>query len=215
MEKNSRFNKWNKWLELIYKEITDLSVKRYIFWEVQEIIKNNQKIQKPSAFYEFLGNCYVSSAVMTIRRQVKFGKGSISFARLLQEICDTPEVLSRDRYVALYKGSGSECFADRDFDKFAGKGKENVDSLLVKFDLEKFRKKANGCEKYADKRIAHFDKKMPKRVPTFDELDTCIDLLESLIKKYYQLFRGGSLVSVLPTFQYDWKQIFREPWLTS
>lgn len=213
MYKNSRFNKWDRWLGIIYKEITDLSVKRYIFWEVQEIIKSNPKIQKPSAFYEFLGNVYVASAVMAIRRQVKIGKGSISFARLLQEICNTPEVLSRARYVALYKGSGSECFADRDFDKFAGKGNEYVDHSLVELDLKELQKKANGCEKYADKRIAHFDKKMPKRIPTFSELDSCVDLLEVLIKKYYLLFRGGCLLSVLPTFQYDWKQIFHEPWI--
>jgi len=41
---------------------------------------------------------------MGIRRQIKINEDSISFAKLLKEICDTPEILSRDRFVALYKG---------------------------------------------------------------------------------------------------------------
>lgn len=210
---DDRFDKWNKWLDVIYSEITTLSVNRNIFWEVQDIIKNNPKIQKPSSFYEFLGGVYVTSALIGVRRQVKIDKNSISFARLLKEICDIPQVLSRTRFVSLYKGSTAEQFADRDFDKFAGKAGSHVDPDLVNFDLEKLKKKAKECEKYADRRVAHFDRRAIKNIPTFADLDDYIDFLEELIRKYYLLFRATSLVSILPVYQYDWKAIFREPWL--
>ncbi len=209
----ARFDEWNKWLDVIYSEIRSLSVNRNIFWEVQNIIKNNPKIQKPNVFYEFLGSVYVASALMGVRRQAKIDKDSISFARLLKEICDTPEVLSRTCFVALYKGSMVEQFADRDFDKFAGKTGSHVDPDLVKLDLEKLKAKVQKCEKYADQRVAHFDKRAIKSIPTFTDLDECIDFLEELMKKYYLLFRAKSLVSILPVYQYDWKAIFREPWL--
>src|SRR3990172_7876188 len=101
---NARFSKWNRWLDVIFSEITTLAANKHIFWEIQTIIKNNPKIQKPSAFYEFLGSVYASSAVIAVRKQVKIDKNSISFARLLQEIHDDPMVLSRSRFVALYKG---------------------------------------------------------------------------------------------------------------
>lgn len=35
----------------------------------------------------------------------------------------------------------------------------------------------------------------------------------SLIKKCFLLFRAVGLVSVLPTWQYDWKAVFREAWI--
>ena len=194
-------------------EIRSLSVNRNIFWEVQNVIKNNPKIQKPSSFYEFLGSTYVISALMGVRRQIKINKDSISFAKLLKEIFDTPEILSRDRFVALYKGSAVEHLANRHFDKFAGKVGSHVDPDLIRLNLEELNIKARKCEKFADQRIAHFDKRASKNIPTFKDLDDCIDFLEELIKMCYLLFRAISLTSILPVYQYDWKAIFREPWL--
>ncbi|PIU64146.1 MAG: hypothetical protein COS84_08780 [Armatimonadetes bacterium CG07_land_8_20_14_0_80_40_9] len=208
-----RFDKWDNWLNSIFSEITNLSINRNIFWEVQDIIEKNPKIQKPSAFYEFLGSVYVASALMGIRRQVKIDKDSISFARLLKEICDTPEVFSRTRFVALYKGSTAEHLANRDFNKFAGETGSHVDPNLIRLDLEELKAKVRGCEKYADQRVAHFDKQVMSNIPTFSDLDDCIDFLEKLMEKYYLLFRAGTLESILPVYQYDWKAIFREPWL--
>jgi hypothetical protein len=210
---DNRFNKWNKWLDVIYLEIRSLSVNRNIFWEVQNIIKNNPKIQKPSSFYEFLGSTYVISALMGVRRQIKINKDSISFAKLLKEICATPEILSRDRFVVLYKGSAVEHLANRHFDKFAGKVGSHIDPDLVRLKLKELKIKAWKCEKFADQRIAHFDKRANKNIPTFKDLDDCIDFLEELIKMCYLLFRAVSLTSILPVYQYDWKAIFREPWL--
>ena len=223
---DDRFNKWNKWIDMIRSEITRLSIDRNIFWEVQDIIKNNPKIQKPSSFYDFLRNTYATSALMGVRRQVKIDKDSISFAKLLVEISDNPEILSRTRYFSHYKGSSIEEIAKRlgitvekyrsqDFDQFAGKTGDHVDPELIKLDLEKLKLKAQKCEKYADQRVAHFDKKAISNIPTFTNLDKCIDFLEMLIKKYYLLFRAGSLNSILPVSQnrYDWKAIFKEAWI--
>lgn len=220
------FNKWNKWIGVILSEITKLSIDRHIFWEVQDIINNNPKIQKPSSFYDFLRNVYGVSAVMGIRKQVKIDKDSISLAKLLQEICNTPEILSRARFFAHYKGSSVEKIAklmgslvekyrSKEFNQFAGKIGDHVNPELIKLDLKELKSKAKMCEKYADQRIAHFDKKAISSIPTFTDLDKCIDFLEMLIKKYYLLFRAGSLNSILPVSQnrYDWKAIFKEAWI--
>ena len=208
-----RFDKWDKWLDVVKSEITSLSINRNIFWKVQEIILNNPKIQKPSSFYEFLVSVYATSALMGIRRQIKIDRDSISFARLLKEIYNAPEVLSRKRYVALYEGSTVERFGDRDFDRFAGEAGSHFDPNIAKSDIEKLKAKAQECEKYADRRIAHFDKRAINKLIAVKEIDNCIDFLDELTKKYYSLFRAIALVSILPTCQYDWKAIFREPWL--
>ena len=208
----NKYSKWERWLNNIYSEITSLSVIRHIFLEVQKIIKDNPEIQKPSVFYEFIGNGYVASGLMGVRRQIKIDKGSISFAGLLKEISECPEIMSRERFTALYKGSDVEHLADRDFDKFAGKVGTHIDPAVVLADLDELQTQARSCEKYSDKRIAHFDRG-PITVPTFEDLHKCIDLLETLLKKYYLVFTGGGLVDVLPTFQYDWQAIFKVPWI--
>ncbi|MBE3128544.1 MAG: hypothetical protein IMZ60_02575 [Actinobacteria bacterium] len=223
---DDKFNKWNKWIDVILSEITRLSIDRNIFWEVQEIIKNNPKIQKPSKFYNFLRNIYTASALMGVRKQVKIDKDSISFARLLQEICDTPKILSKKRFFANYKGSTVEKiaklmestveeFESRNFDQFVGKTVNYVDPELIELDLKKLKLEAQKCEEYADRRVAHFDKKVICNIPTYEELDSCIDYLEILMKKYYLLFRASHLNSILPVSQdkYDWKAIFKEVWI--
>jgi hypothetical protein len=208
-----RFNKWNKWLDVIDDEVTILAINRHIFWEVQNIIRNNEAIQKPSSFYTFLGSSYVALAVMAVRRQLKIDNSSISFARLLQEIIDTPDVISRERFVDLYNGSVVKDLADRDFDRFSGEGKNHVDVNMVREELEKLKVLGKGCEDFADKRIAHYDSRAPRVLPTFNELDACIDHLEELLKRYRLLFRAEAVISVLPTWQYNWKEIFELPWL--
>jgi hypothetical protein len=62
-------------------------------------------------------------------------------------------------------------------------------------------------------RVAHFDKRALKNPPTFKDLDDCIDYLEELLKKYTLIFRATCLTSVLPTWQYEWKDIFLHPWI--
>jgi len=223
---DDKFIKWNEWIDRILSEIRTLSIDRNIFWEVQEIIKNNPKIQKPSKFYNFLRNNYTASALMGIRKQVKIDKDSISFARLLQEICDTHKILSRTRFFDNYKestvveiaklmGKTVEEFESRNFNQFAGKTVNYADPELIESDLKKLKSKAQKCEKYADRRVAHFDKRVICNIPTYEELDSCIDYLEILMKKYYLLFRASHLNSILPLSQdkYDWKAIFKEKWI--
>ena len=213
-EMNKVFVKWIQWLDVIYKEITSLSVNRHIFWEVQEIIKTNKKIQKPSSFYEFLGSAYGSLTVMGIRRQVKIDKQSISFARLLDQIAKTPSVISRQRFVALYGADQTMIeFGERDFKKFVDRTGRHIDPSIVIDDLARLRTKASKCEKFADMRVAHFDKRALKNPPAFKDIDECIDYLEELLKKYTLIFRATCLTSVLPTWQYDWKEIFLYPWI--
>lgn len=212
---NNRFNKWSKWLEVIEKEVTNLFRYQYIFNEVQEIIKKNPKIQKPSSFYEFVGTSYVSFMVMGIRRQIKIDNQSISFARLLREIIETPDILTRKRFVALYiSGIGEEC-GNRDFNLFAENDADYIDSSKIQKDFEKLKLTGKKLEDFADKRIAHSDIREPKNIPIFQDIDDSIYFLGELLKKYVLLFRAEGLLFVLPVYQYDWKEIFKHAWLAN
>jgi hypothetical protein len=211
---NERLIKWSKWLKVIHDDIQALLINRNIFWEVQNIIKHNKDIQKPNSFYQYLGNTYVAYSALAIRRQIKNDARSISFSRLLSEIIEDPLPLSRTYFKSLYAGSAVKTFADRDFDKFAGANKDHICPMIVRNDLEALKMQAKKIEDFADRRIAHHDKKQPKSLPTFSEVDDCINLLDHLYVKYHLVFHASSMTSLMPVYQYDWKAIFQVPWLS-
>jgi len=208
-----RLKKWIGWLKVLHDEIQQLVIAKDIFWEVQEIIKANKKIQKPSSFYEYLGNTYVSHSLIGMRRQLKVDSKSISLARLLTEMSETPEVFSRKYYKAMYAGSVVEDFADRDFDRFSAPGAPYISKDMVLGDLKKLQDVGRKLEEYADRRVAHRDKRDVKSPPRFKDGDAVIELLDKLYVKYHLLFYAASMDSLMPTYQYDWKEIFREPWI--
>jgi hypothetical protein len=61
--------------------------------------------------------------------------------------------------------------------------------------------------------VAHRAEQSLRRLPTFEELNTCVDLLQKLLKQYVLLLEAKALTQVLPTWQYDWKQVFRTAWI--
>ena len=210
-----RYNKWQNWLKIIDKEVTDLHRYHHIFDEVQKIVTDNPAIQKPSSFYEFLPKAYVALIVMGIRRQIKLDSQSISFARLLKEIVETPEIITRERFVKMYKGTVVKKYADSDFDQFAGKGGKHVDPEIIEKDLRKLLTSGNKFEDYADKKLAHHDKQEPELIPTYCQTAEFINDLGDLLKRYVLLFHAEGLIAVLPVYQYDWQLIFKEPWIQS
>jgi len=208
-----KFNEWNRWIDVIYNEIIELSSARFIFNEVLEIIKNNKSIQKPSAFYNLLGNSYVAWALSSIRRQIKIHKESISLAALLKEISKNPEIISRERYIKHYD-SNLEEVGNSEFDRIARKGCSFLGKQIPSNDLQHLKEVTSTCERYSDYRISHYDKKsVGDDIPTFNDLDNCVDLLEELLTKYYLIFRATTIAHLPPIFQYDWKAIFGEKWL--
>jgi hypothetical protein len=210
---DQKLQKWIKWLKLINEEITQLVIARDIFWSVQELIKKNKDIQKPSSFYEYFANTYIAFIVMGIRRQIKNDQQSISFVRLLSEIADQPQIISREYFKSLYKGSTVEFLADNDFNQFCkNPGDEFISREMVIDDICRLREVARILEDFADKMVAHLDKKKPKIIPSFQNVNEAIDFLDKLYIKYHLMFHAESMETLMPVYQYDWKQIFDFPW---
>ena len=59
---------WRKWMETIQNDIQTLLRDASMFWEVQDIISENPRLRKPSAFYRYLGRTYLSHALSGLRR---------------------------------------------------------------------------------------------------------------------------------------------------
>ena len=209
---NSKLGKWLRWIEIIKDEVQDLVVAKHTFHEVQGMIRNNPRLHQHSSFYNYLARTYVSHVVIGIRRQIKCDTQSISMTRLFTEMIESPQTLPRTYYTAKYMGS-VESLADRDFDKFAVPDGPHIDPNLISSDLANLQAASKCCEYFADRRIAHRDTREPKKLATFNEVDACIDLLDELYVKYHLLFHAAAKDTLLPTWQYDWKAVFRVSWL--
>lgn len=210
---DTRLKKWLCWLDDIKTEIQDLVIAKYTFHEVQSMIAANPKLQTGNSFYWYFTSTYISHTVIGLRRQIKKDDQSISLASLLHEMTETPEVLSRKYYVSLYGESSVKELADNEFDRFTAPGEAHIDPEQVASDLQRLRDVTAKCEYFADRHIAHRDSREPKVPPTYNEVDGCIDLLDELCVKYLSMFHAKAMDTLLPTWQYDWKEIFRTPWI--
>ncbi len=210
MTDNERWEQWRTWLQTILEDVQGALINRTIFQEVRAMIDANPKIQKHSSFYEWMANVYADSGVMAVRRQRDTNARSVSLARLLKDVTGYPHVLSRDRFVALYRRELQDV-AHREFDREVGQGARHIDRRAVEADLEALRKATVDIERYGTKRIAHLDDAGPTNVPTFGELEATLELLRALLKKYMLLLLAVSYND--PVWTYDWKAIFREPWI--
>ena len=239
VEPSPQLKEWLTWLETIHDEIQGLVVDANMFWEVQDIIRSNPRIQKPSAFYRYLGRTYLSHTLAGLRRQIKPQKDSISFVGLLHDVAKNPEELSRDYYrsrcaysdapdISQIDTEGGKGLEEKgitgtaqlkdlikmdDFAQFADASGKHVCPKMVEADLKRLKSVVEIHEEFADKRIAHLDKGEPEVIPAFGELDEPIKLLDETYVKYHFLFYAESMDTLMPTYQYKWKTIFLEPWL--
>ena len=152
------------------------------------------------------------SIVMAIRRQVKVQKDSVSLAGLLTELAANPDSSHALSFVALYGSPGIFDIGDRDFSAFASAGAAHIDPSLVHADLASLRTLAASSEEYADRRIAHWDKREPTSALTAEAIFVALDELGRLVRKYYLLFFAASL-EMSPIPQGPVFHVFAEPWL--
>ncbi|OGS04903.1 MAG: hypothetical protein A3G41_01810 [Elusimicrobia bacterium RIFCSPLOWO2_12_FULL_59_9] len=208
------FDEWNGWLSSIYTDIQQALVNRHIFRETLAVVQANPRIQTDDTFYSWMRTVYSQAAVVAVRRQADRRKDVVSLARLLDEIRKSPAVISRDRFVALYTaGRLPAHLGHRDFDKFAGADEPSISAAMIEKDLAQLQKTAASIKLFSHKRVAHYDDKKFQKVPTWNELDECLDLSEALLKKYLCIFRAEAHINIVPTWQYDWKEIFLVPWI--
>lgn len=214
MRTDPRFQKWFRWLDVIRDDVQTLYFYRYIFQEVVEIMNKNEQLDKQSPFFGFFVRIYGDSVVMGIRRQLKAQDDSISLARLLTEVAASPELVTRSDFYEIHKNYSSplvDCIRRDTFDRFATPDSPHIDSARVKEDLQLLKDSCATAEEYADRRIAHWDRREPSLNLTFDSISKALDLLGDLVRRYYLLFFATDL-TVLPISEYPIFDIFQEPW---
>ena len=209
------YEKLNSELSQIQSEVSSLKVNQHVFWEVQGMIRKNPNLRRPSTFYGWMGNLYAAAMTAAVRRLVDQRKDVISFVRFLDQVKTHPSCVSREAYKKRFTNPNLPLkYMDKDYDRLVGVGILHPERKKIEIEIQALKSIAEPLKQFVDERIAHTSKQQAKTLPKFDDLDRAIDKLEALTLRYLHLFRGAAYPSgLLPTWQYDWKEIFHYPWI--
>src|SRR5438046_2178333 len=104
----ARLARMTAWIKEIVDEVGDVIQQHYIFWQVQDMIRMNPQLQNArSHFFQWMGEVFVASAAVAVRRQVDKYEDSICLRRLIQEVKDYAPIITRQRYLSLCNPSCS------------------------------------------------------------------------------------------------------------
>jgi hypothetical protein len=174
--------KWDDWLTIIHSDIEESLYLRHIFYEVLHIIETNPKIPNPRGFKKWMGSLYTQAMVIRVRRHSEVRDDSTSFARLLTEILDNPQIL-------------------------------NIRPGEVCHDLCDLKDKTKAIGKFASKKVAHMDSRSLSHLPTYDQLNECLNFLENLLKRYLKHFGKAVPDPLVRVTGGAWKNCFLVPWI--
>lgn len=208
----STYRRWRRWFDDIKNQIFNIHHRRQVYREVMAMVDANPALQVPSAFYTWMRTVYVYDTTIAVRRLVDRDRRTISFVWLMQQIADHPEVMTRSRFVARYPGWLRDA-GHRDFERFASPAAKTIHRRVIRRHQRELGAAAERLKRFVDKHVAHNDRRPMRRLPTYAELDDCIDLLGRLAKDYNLLLEQSALVEILPVIQDDWKAPFRVPWI--
>jgi hypothetical protein len=216
---DDHYAKWLKWLKNIRNETHTLWLYRDYQRGLSEMTQANDDIP-PTTFFHALGVWYAAAQMTGVRRQLDPDTRSVSLWRLLTEIADHPEVMTRERHVSLWFEEDDDeidrelktAEANRNYDRLAGAGNDLIDQKLTLEDRERLEGLAEPVTTYVNKRLAHSDEKNLPAAPTYGELDGAIDELGELLKKYVSLLEAVSVPEITPVHQEDWTRAFTVAW---
>jgi len=203
-------------LKRITDALSELRSNQHIFRGFMEIVESNPALPKNNLFIVWAWENYLFAAAMGVRRQISIKYDDVSLVNLLEDIKKEPAVLSRQRFISLFKGTGFEtdfAYINLCFNKLVSEGKDSLDSADIDKDISCLNETAQSLKVYATKTLAHAgrDAESIKTLPTIKDLDDSIDLFEKMLNKYYGILNAGG-IELPKVAQVLWKEIFLKPW---
>jgi AbiU2 len=229
-----RIEKWERWFEHgITNDLYTMHLERFAWKRMEEIARENPDLNGTESYlWEFLFDIYAKTQAAAVRRQADTDPQAASLGRLIWEVEKTPDLLTRDWWIGLWKEAEDDAYwkqvAEKAWaDQFAGTVGDHMDPAVAAADLAKLRDGSRKVKEYVDQNVAHLDARTlpggggappdaPKRKGselTLNEVHDAIDLIGDLFKKYGNLLTAAAWADLTPAIQHDWEAVFRVPWI--
>jgi hypothetical protein len=203
-------SKWQSDVKAIYGDLVHLLFRRQMFGKLKEIVQANKRLQKPNSYIDWLVGNYAVAAAASVRRHTDVDPDSASLNRLILEIIEHPQALTKPEYMSQFEPKDVWA-AEAEFPHWAASDGVNLDTTKLEADQQTLRSLCDPIRKYVTERIAHLDATPEHPIPTLDHLDRAIDGLETLVKKYY-LFIMLIGAEVDPAIG-PWEHVLMIPWI--
>ena len=206
------FRKWGDWLNRIDEDLLqELLINHHYFEQFREVIKPYKGSCHKAELATWITQGQLAFLCTAIRRMTekqqeqksqkkkeqKRQKKSdprriISLWKLLDDLANHADLLTRERFRQLYPNSVGSKFADRDFDKIAGKGVGSLTKAKIEADIAEMKSSVESVKRLTDKVIAHTEQNrsiigLPS---TYGELHRLVLWLKKLYGKYHLLIKA-------------------------
>jgi hypothetical protein len=216
---DQRIEKWRRWIDgQMQNEIVTMHLHRATWRRVQAIIEHNGQLPE-SYWWEFMSDIYASSQAAAVRRQVYADTDAASLGRLISEIADDAEKLTRGFWFGCWgtpDSEGERIVREHGWQThYAGDVGRHLDPAIPAADLADLRAASTKVTDYVDRHIAHSDHRpIPStRLPTLGDVHDAIDKVGFLFTKYTNLLTASTWAFLEPVLQHDWEAVFRVPWM--
>lgn len=155
---------------------------------------------------------YLRSQGLAVRRQVEVSDDVVSLGRLLDRIAKSPNVLSRERYLAELHPDTPQ-LGNEFFDELTAPGAKAIDPDVPQGHLERLRTETARVREWVNKEVAHYDPKTGQFSEglTFGDVHEAIDLIFETLNHYNRLILGSTTAgSVLMP---PWEAVFKVAWI--
>ena len=207
--------KWRRWLTPMSSDLSDLFRRQEIFWQLQVVAKENPSILKNGAFFSWMCNNYIDAFAIRLRACVDQSKGSHSLWRLLYEALENPGAINITTHANLYRNTPyGVAFGESCFRNCVGQKASVLSDRAIRMDMKALEDSSDRLRRFVNKRVAHRNRPGAiRRVPTFDEIDNTLSVIDRLFCKYNFLLSASGMDSCRATAQYDWRDVLWQPWI--
>jgi hypothetical protein len=186
-----------------------MHIRRTIWRRFIEVVNGSTALLQHSTFPKWATKNYADAQSLAIRRQTDNRTDSVSLRRLLIELAAQPEAITSERFVQV-NCHGNEKIAAHLWPDVADPTGQHVNPAMVQGDLDVLLQTANTVERFATKRVAHWDVDEWTTSVTYEELYRSVDAVGNLLEQYSGLLTGVTQ-GADPLMPVGWDSIFRQP----
>jgi hypothetical protein len=218
---------WGTWIEKIASDVSTRLNDAAQFGVFRKTVAENSgwiDRHQGGAFCQFVTRSYVTAASLGVRRHVKrTDSNSIALARLLEQIAKCAPQITFGFYQLRFPRApndiewqastfGRLCADPAPLANESTAAGVAVSASIVEGDLAKLDTLTQTIEEYADRVLAHLDKRGFSTTFTFAELDQALHAFDELVCKYQAFLTGSAPNSHVAVALYSRERIFTVPW---
>lgn len=214
---------WQRWcarFDQTEKGVLRLFHDRAI-WRTILAMLDNSEVNRGSFGEHWLGWCYTTTQLIAVRRECDADSSSAGILRSLKALASTPRMATRSWYIQQINqrehGDLDPQQSDAGFNMFAAASAPFISTALVQRDIDALSAVITKVNTFTTKNLAHRDditSRAPAPAVTWGELDSAIDAVGNMHKKYYRLRHPGeSLGALTPLISPGWIQMFGTAWM--